>query len=422
MNMSGGAINSVNWLCIGRSGGSGTLNMLGGSITKTTITGNIVISGGSASGQTGLMSQSGGTVTNLDSQTWVGESGTGTYTISGSAVADLGLVNVGTLNAVNSVGIVNLDGGTFVAKQIIKGGAAASGTLNFNGGTLKANTAATGATFLQGMSAANVRDGGAIIDTNAQDITIAQLLQHSVIDGDAAVDGGLTKNGTGKLTLSASNTFTGDTTVSAGTLSLAAAALADASEVIIESGAVLELTHSETDIVDSLTINGVAMANGVYGAIGSGAQFENAAITGSGKLQVGTNPYDSWATSKGLTGGDALSSADPDNDGMVNLMEFFLDGSPTSFTSAPAASAVGSNLSISFKRRDDAEANVASQFVRVSTDLVNWTDVAIPTASGTVSGVTFTIVENGADADDVTASVPMGADVKKFLGVKVTEN
>lgn len=422
MNMSGGAINCVNWLAIGRSGGSGTLNMLGGSITKTTITGNIVISGGSASGQTGLLSQSGGTVTNLDSQTWVGESGTGTYTISGSAVADLGLVNVGTLNAVNSVGIVNLDGGTFAAKQIIKGGAAASGTLNFNGGTLKANTAATGATFLQGMSAANVRDGGAIIDTNAQDITIAQLLQHSVIDGDAAVDGGLTKNGAGKLTLSASNTYTGDTTVSAGTLSLAAAALADTSDVIIASGATLDLTHASTDIVDSLTINGVAMANGVYGAIGSGAQFENAAITGSGKLQVGTNPYDSWATSKGLTGGDALSSADPDNDGMVNLMEFFLDGSPTSFTSAPAASAVGSNLSISFKRRDDAEANVASQFVRVSTDLVNWTDVAIPTASGTVSGVTFTIVENGTDADDVTASVPMGADVKKFLGVKVTEN
>lgn len=422
MNMSGGAINCVNWLAIGRSGGSGSVFMRNGSITKTTATGNIVISGGTASGQTGLLSQTGGIVTNLDSQTWIGESGTGTYTVSATAVTDLGLVNIGTLNAVNSVGTLNLNGGTFAAKQIIKGGAAASGTINFNGGTLKANTAATAATFLQGLTAANVRDGGAIIDTNAQDITIAQTLQHSALGGDAAVDGGLTKNGAGKLTLTAANTYTGDTTVNAGTLSLANASLDDASDVVIESGAVINLTHVATDVVNSLTINGVAMANGVYGAIGSGAQFENAAITGTGKLQVGNNPYDSWATSKGLTGADALNTADPDNDGMVNLMEYFLDGNPSAVTAAPAVVTDATDLSISFKRRDDAEADVASQFVRVSTDLVTWNDVAIPAVSGTVSGITFTIVENGSDADDVTASVPMGSDVKKFLGVKVIEN
>jgi autotransporter-associated beta strand protein len=135
-----------------------------------------------------------------------------------------------------------------------------------------------------------------------------------------------------------------------------------------------------------------------------------------------TTPYASWATSKGLTGGDALNSADPDNDGMVNLIEYFLDGNPSAFTAAPAVTTNATDLSISFKRRDDAEADVASQFVRVSTDLVNWTDVAIPTVSGAVSGITFTIVENGAAADDVTASVSMGTDEKKFLGVKVTEN
>ena len=135
-----------------------------------------------------------------------------------------------------------------------------------------------------------------------------------------------------------------------------------------------------------------------------------------------TQPYLAWAAAKSLSGGDALNTADPDNDGMVNLLEYFLDGTPTAFTPAPAVSAAGSNLSISFKRRDDAEADIASQFVRVSTDLATWTDVAIPAASGTVSGVTFTISENGTAADDITASVPMGSDVKKFLSVKVIEN
>ena len=135
-----------------------------------------------------------------------------------------------------------------------------------------------------------------------------------------------------------------------------------------------------------------------------------------------TTPYASWATGKGLTGGDALNGADPDNDGMVNLMEYFLDGNPSAFTAAPAVTTNATDLSISFKRRDDAEADVASQFVRVSTDLVNWTDVAIPAVSGTVSGISFTIVENGAAADDVTASVAKGSDAKKFIGVKVIEN
>ena len=49
-------------------------------------------------------------------------------------------------------------------------------------------------------------------------------------------DGGLTLLGGGQLTLSGANTYTGPTTVSAGTLSLAQADLYDASNVFIKSG------------------------------------------------------------------------------------------------------------------------------------------------------------------------------------------
>ena len=45
-------------------------------------------------------------------------------------------------------------------------------------------------------------------------------------------------------------------------------------------------------------------------------------------LRVGTNPYDQWAMDAGLTGEDLLPTADPDEDGVVNLLEFALGGDP----------------------------------------------------------------------------------------------
>ena len=62
--------------------------------------------------------------------------------------------------------------------------------------------------------------GGAIIDTNGFNATIAQPLLHSNIAGDEITDGGLTKLGNGTLTLTASNTYTGITTITGGTLVL----------------------------------------------------------------------------------------------------------------------------------------------------------------------------------------------------------
>ncbi|MEO5917650.1 MAG: autotransporter-associated beta strand repeat-containing protein [Luteolibacter sp.] len=329
VNMTTGAINATNWLAIGRDSASGVFNMSGGSVTKTTANGNITTSGVGGT-QTTEINQSGGLITNTDSQTWIAEHGIATYNLSGSATTNLGIINLGSQNVATSNGTVNLDGGTLTVKQIIKGGAAATGTFNFNGGTLVANTGATAATFLTGLSASNVRNGGALINSNGQDITIGQVLQHSAIGADAATDGGLTKTGAGKLILAGVNTYTGNTTVTTGMLSLSNACLSDTSTVNIAGGATLELTHGATDNVTGLVINGVTKANGIYGAISSGAQFETAAIIGNGKLQVGANAYETWADLKGLTGADRLDSADPDKDGRNNLAEFAFDGNPLS--------------------------------------------------------------------------------------------
>ena len=102
--------------------------------------------------------------------------------------------------------------------------AAGMGTFNFNGGVLQATAATT--TFLSGLTAANVKSGGAIISTEEFNITIPQALLHS----GTGTDGGLSKqNAPGTLILSGANTYNGPTNVSTGTLQAGVATVAGTS-------------------------------------------------------------------------------------------------------------------------------------------------------------------------------------------------
>ncbi len=131
----------------------------------------------------------------------------------------------------------------------------------------------------------------------------------------AASTGNLTYNGTGSLTLTNTNTYTGNTVISngsvlaskdgalgGGNVSLTGGAvvltlqggasnnyIADTRNlsIITGSGTVL-LNYSGSDTINGLIINSQALAPGVYGAIGSGAANENAAFSGSGFLTVTT--------------------------------------------------------------------------------------------------------------------------------------
>ena len=122
---------------------------------------------------------------------------------------------------------------------------------------------------------------------SGNDITITQnLLTDAVSTG-----GGLTKDGVGSLTLTGINTYTGDTTVNEGTLSLgdgtSNTSLADTAKVFIAAGATLNLNYSGTDTVKELWVNGVQKAPGVYEAVGNpGSGTEIPEITGSGTLTV----------------------------------------------------------------------------------------------------------------------------------------
>ena len=121
---------------------------------------------------------------------------------------------------------------------------------------------------------------------------------NGVVSGNiGAGAGGLTnvtpldivKNDGGTWTLSGSNnTYTGDTYVNDGTLSITNAFLADAADVYLTSGATLNLdfTAGSPDTIDSLFIDSVSQATGTWGAMDSGADHKTPWITGSGMLLV----------------------------------------------------------------------------------------------------------------------------------------
>lgn len=175
----------------------------------------------------------------------------------------------------------NLNGGTLTVAQVVTVNNSGTATFNFNGGTLKAAGASANFVDLGGAGqTAKVLAGGAVIDSNGFDVTIPQAL----VDGGGG--GGLTKQGLGTLVLSGANTFTGDISVQGGTLSLTSAFIDDTADVSLVTGAVLDLNFSGTDTIGSLLINGVSQAVGTYGAVGSGATFQIASITGTGLLNV----------------------------------------------------------------------------------------------------------------------------------------
>ena len=119
-------------------------------------------------------------------------------------------------NAMATNNSTTLFGGGVITNvsSVILGGA--NSLLNFNGGTLAAggngNLIATNANTLNATN--YVQTGGAVIDSVTYNVTnVLSMLQDPTSPG-----GGLTKLGGGTLTLLGTNTYTGQTTISAGTL------------------------------------------------------------------------------------------------------------------------------------------------------------------------------------------------------------
>jgi fibronectin-binding autotransporter adhesin len=138
------------------------------------------------------------------------------YLYGAGSALNYNATSTGIVNTqVDDGATLNLNGGTLTTGTGTPILSNMTGTVNFNGTTIKAGAAPLG--WVSGFANANVQAGGAIFDTNGFNAFILQPLAHDPALG-VTQDGGFTKNGAGVLRLTGTNTYTGNTTVNGGTL------------------------------------------------------------------------------------------------------------------------------------------------------------------------------------------------------------
>lgn len=325
LNMTGGAFNSQRWFTLGFAGAAGNnavVNNDGGTINVRTggVEGTLEL--GVWDTTANQFNQNSGSI-NLQHNSSIvfgvlGHSGVSTFDHNGGAVtfySDGGSTVGGTGGVVlggqgsqvweisSGTYTYNLNGGTLTTPGISKASANATGNFNFNGGTL----AATGdnATFMEGLSAANIQIGGAVINSNGFNVTINQAL----LDGTGG--GGLAKIGLGTLTLTGANTYTGGTHVDGGVLATSGTGTLGSGDVIIAGGAGLVLGNDASingdvflffgldstivlDFQGSTTLGGLTYTEasssltetGSYDAAALNAFFDVTSFSGDGSLII----------------------------------------------------------------------------------------------------------------------------------------
>ena len=173
----GGTVNTTGWIILGRAGAStGVYTITGGTLNHASATQDITI-GLQGSGRAEL-NVAGGLINNTGRRVDFSGGATGGFSWSGT-------------------GFLNLNAGALLTNAVFY--SSGTGYANFNGGTLRAaaantsfmNAIGTGGAYVNG--AFGAFSGGAVIDTNSFDVTIAAALIAPTGNGVATIpvsDGG----------------------------------------------------------------------------------------------------------------------------------------------------------------------------------------------------------------------------------------
>lgn len=353
--------------------------------------------------------------------------GAGFATFAGDVNINGGTVRYGIASALPSTAdvIFNTASGTATLDLNNRSGTIASLTLGGASTTVAAVTTGTGILTLGGNVSYDATN-------NPNEASIAGLLDFGVStrtftvgDSSAAASDlqinaicsgavGLIKDGSGTLRLGGTNTYTGTTTVNAGTLALTGESIDNPNQLTINAGKV-DLTGVET--VNTLFFGGVQQLAGVWGSSSSAAvppRVDNTRFSGTGTLvvSIGAAPvagYSAWQSNNSTI---QASNLDHDNDGVANGVEHFHFGTANSTgNSNPLPGFVQDALSVTWTKGATYTGTYGIDFVvESSTTLTNpWaTEIADPTPGFTV---TFPA------ADKVKYTFPAGT--KRFARLKV---
>ena len=328
---------------------TGGTTIYGGTIIVTNaaslgaVTGQLTINSGTLEVATGFSTSRLITLGSAAStiQVDAGQTYTTTSAVSGSgALLKSGLGTL-ILNASNTY-----SGGTNVTAGTLQMGAnnvlPATGVVTVSGGTLDLKS------FSQTILGIVVT-GGSIVGTGSLSTTGSYALQNGTLSLGLGGSGGLAKTTSGTVTLSMANTFTGDTTISAGKLivgALSGRALGGTSSVTVVSGGTLLLgANNQINTAAALLLSGGTFAKGDYaeGAANS-AGVGALTLTASGShLDFGTGTVgvlsfasfsaagyllliDNWTGTTGAVGTNATDRLIFNSDQAFNLSNFSFTG------------------------------------------------------------------------------------------------
>jgi len=160
---------------------------------------------------------------------------------------------------------------------------------------------------------------------------------------------------------------------------------------------VLPSTHVITEAKMSVT-----PSNPLYATIGSAAV---------NTTTIAETPFKAWLY--GCFGVAANTSSGPtaDGDGLPNLVEYATSQNPLTSSSLPAAVTEGSNITLTYLRRDDLVLSSVTVAVEWTTDLKGtWSS----------NGVSETVLGNVGGIETVKASVPKNGNAQLFLRLRAT--
>jgi autotransporter-associated beta strand protein len=260
------------------SAGSGVLARGGsGTLTITTTTGTDTINARIVDGS---MFGTGGGVTSLT------KSGSGTLilgapnTYSGSTIVTAGVIQLATTSGIGTSGTLT-----------VSGGASSAGTVDLNGHDQSvAAIAGSSGTVKSVITNTAAGTPSTLTLTGSNNTSFAGMLQ----DGAGTI--ALSKSGTGTLTLSAQNTYSGATTLNAGSIVINSTGALIGSSITVNSDGTLSVarTHGSDPTISSVSSGSVSLQGGslaVTTDLAFNGFLSNASTGGSLLINTGATTF-----------------------------------------------------------------------------------------------------------------------------------
>ena len=194
---------------------------------------------------------------------------------------------------------------------------------------------------------------------------------------------------------------------------------------IADSGLTVSYASSDPSVasVSGSTVTILQAGTTTLTASQAGDGNHNAASPVARSLTVNAAPvgYAAWAAdpAQGLTAGvNDRPMDDPDHDGISNLLEFVLGGSPTVPSQAilpKLTQGAGGTWAFEYDR-STASKSCTTQIVEYGDDLTGWIPVLVPATSE--GGVTIT---PGDSSDHVRVSIPAPTGTTRFVRLSVSQ-